>query len=219
MIFVLKNKQMKNFIKVILIGLIAISLSSASAQDEKAKKILEGTSKEMKSMTSSIFNFKLLIQGETKSGKAWVKGDKYKVKIGDYLIFNNGIKVWKYDGKKVCRKCDVEEEDEEELMNPTKLFTMWEEGFNYKYEKEITISGTKVHEITLTPKDPSEAEYHTVKLYVGVTSKQVKKAVITSKEQVKTTVTITSVEKNPAISDKTFVFAKDKYPGVEVIGC
>ena len=205
-----------------ILSLLLVPQFGQAQNSDKAQNILKETSAKMKNLKSAIIEFTLTMKGsgtnESKSGKAWVKGDKHKIELGDLKIFNNGIKKWVYNGKS-CTKCDADEDEDDAMLNPSNLFTMWETGFKYNYVKQTTLNGKSVHHIKLYPTNPSESEFHTVQLYIDVTSKEIVRTVITSKEQTTTTIEIKSMKKNSEIADSTFVFNKSKHPGIEVIEC
>ena len=85
------------------------------------------------------------------SGKAFLKGDKYKVELVDQDIYCDGETITTHVKEdEECYTSSVED-SEEEMITPNKLLTIWEDGYKYKYIKETTFQGTPVHHINLFP--------------------------------------------------------------------
>ena len=67
--------------------------------------------------------------------KLWLKGDNYRLDMGEQLLISDGKAVWK------VLKGDKEVEvslptNGEDALNPKNIFTMYEKGFKNKYIKE-----------------------------------------------------------------------------------
>ena len=75
-------------------------------------------------------------QTEKQTGKVQVKGSKFKLDIPGNTIVCDGKTIWAHnkDANEVTIKSfDANNEDQ---LNPSKIFTMYETGYKYKYEKE-----------------------------------------------------------------------------------
>ena len=69
---------------------------------------------------------------DTQAGSIILKEDRYIVDVGEQQIISNGTLVWTYlkDVKEV-QISEVDEDDEESMLNPITIFTMYETGFKY----------------------------------------------------------------------------------------
>jgi outer membrane lipoprotein-sorting protein len=211
--------------KTLWIG-AALGLCSFTAmqqdQDPKAKAILDEVSKKTKGYTSFQVEFTMQLENTTKkinesnSGKATMKGNKYIVELGKQKILCDGKVVWTIDteGRQVT-ETPVEEADDE--MNPTKMMTIWEKGFRYRYIGEVKEGTTTLHEIHLFPTNPAKAKYHTVILKIDKAKSQVHSVVIKKKNGDVHTLKITKFTPNVTIDDAEFKFDPKKYPGYEKI--
>lgn len=191
-------------------------------QDAKADAILDKLSKEIKDQKSFYVEFSSTTtnpDSDSKasiSGKGWVKGDKYYASFGDNTVISNGIKTWTIiKEEKTVYVTDADEEDEESV-NPKKLMTIWETGFKSKYTKQTTIGGESVHQIYLYPKKTS-TDYTYIVVYVSVSSNELKRVVMSMRDQTKMTYSLKKFTSNPTVEDSKFVFDKSKYPGYTVI--
>ena len=112
---------------------------------------------------------------------------------------------------------EYDSDEEEDIMNPRKLMTIWESGFKNKLGKETTINKERVNVIYLYPQNPSDVEYHTIILYIAKTKGELRKVIIKTKDATVMTYNLKKYTPNPTISNSKFVFDKTKYPGYTVI--
>ena len=108
-------------------------------------------------------------------------------------------------------------EDIDNAINPKEIFTIWKSGFNYKYVDVKTIENQNIHTIKMFPSDPSKSKYHTVLLKVNENKKQIKSAIIKTKNGIIIQFDIKGLKSNPTLNDNIFVWSKDKYPNVDII--
>lgn len=203
---------------------IVLASSTLFAQnDEKSEKILNSMSSEIKNLNSFYLEFEIHVKNATtgedskQKGTGYVKDDKYYATLGQNILISNAQKNWTVvKEEKVTYQSDASEEDEESI-NPKKLMTIWETGFKNKYNKQETLNGEKVHVINLFPTNPGEVSYHTIILYIGVDSNQLKKAIMKTKDGSTMTYSIEKFEKNKDIPDSKFVYNPQKFPGFKLI--
>ena len=198
-----------------------IFLSNISySQDEKAKKILDDLSKKGKSFEDFTaefsFNFFNKDQGidEYSDGKIWVKDDMYKLDISsDLSIINNGETLWYF--MKDVPEVQIMDSDPEDEMNPSKIFTIYESGYKYKYEGKNIINNKKIENISLFPKQ--SLAISKVILQVDIDKLELYKIQIMDKDGGTSIYTINSFKVNSNLSESKFNFKKKNHPGVEVI--
>ena len=198
-----------------------IFLSNISyCQDEKAKKILENLSKKGKSFEDFTaefsFNFFNISQGidEYSDGKIWVKDDMYKLDISsDLSIINNGETLWYF--MKDVPEVQIMDSDPEDEMNPSKIFTIYESDYKYKYDGNSIVDNKKVENISLFPKESGAIRQ--VILQVDVNKLELYKIQVMDKDGGTSIYTINSFNVNSNLSDSKFNFKKKNHPGVEVI--
>lgn len=216
--------------KNLTLSVIAIALgffAQAQNQDQvpkdpEAKKILDQLSAKTKSYStiSAKFDFNLINESEglneTQSGNITLKGDKYIVDIGEQQVISNGTVVRTYlkDAQEV-QISEVDEDDEESMLNPKTIFTMYEKGFKYVKDEDKSIGGVAVNVIRMYPLKPGEKPFHTVILNVDKNKMQIQSIEIKSKDGNIFTYTIKDFVGNKDFPDSKFEF---KTPaGVEEI--
>src|SRR5690606_25550453 len=146
----------------------------------------------------------------TSKGQIMIKGAKFYVETGEgQNLHCDGRTVWTHvvEDNEVY-KCPKEEAfDGEDIPDPSKLLTIWENDFNSRYLKEETIGGTKYHVINLHPTKPGDVKFHTITLKINASKKEVEYITIQSKDGSPTTFHITSFKGNETISDGQFRYS------------
>jgi outer membrane lipoprotein carrier protein len=202
---------MKNFIALILISLCGFAF--AQEQDPKAKAILDEVSKTTKGyrtltaeVTFTNFDKDKKPIDKPQAWKVLTKGQKFRLEIPGSTIMSDGKTLWNYnkDAKEVTIRHFDPENDEQ---NPARIFTMYETGYKYKYDKEEKSGSALCHVIDLFPAiKPEKKKFHTVKLYVDKTKKQVVKMRMLMKDGGSQLFEVKSLKPNLEIADGQFIF-------------
>lgn len=212
---------MKNIYSLSLL-LIFGMVAEAQKNDPDAKKILDGVSTKFKSFKTVQANFTYSVENadgkslSSKNGTVSMKGTKYRVNFNGQEIYCDGTTVWNYD--KSSNEVTVSKLDAANgTITPQKLFTNF-------YDKDFlyTLNGVKkqgnkmLQEIQMTPTDKSKS-FHTVYLLIDKISKTIYSTKVLEKTGDRYSYTVTSLKPNLPMDDKSFVFDKSNYPGVEVV--
>ena len=200
--------------KLLSVLLVCVSfLVNAQDQDPKAKAILDDLSKTTKAYKSITADYVFTIlnkekkQVEKQAGKVLIKGNKFKLDIPGNTIVCDGKTLYNYskDAKEVTIK-NFEAENEDQL-NPSKIFTIYETGYKFKYDKEEKVGTVNCHVIDLYPSvKPEKKKFHTAKIYVDKTKKQITKLVMLMKDGGQNVYEIKTLKPNLEIADPMFVF-------------
>jgi outer membrane lipoprotein-sorting protein len=201
--------------KAILLALLTVGSYTINAQnDPKAKTILDDLSKKTKAYTSIKAEFSFTVEKKDKSkdtqnGKVQTKGTKYKLEIPGHEIYCDGKTVWDYikDANEVQIK-DMEAGTD--AVTPSNIFTLYEKGFKYKFDSEDAVTQT----ISLFPENPDKKKFHTVKLYINKSKKEISSVKMLMKDGTTQTYAIKSFTANANIPDSEFTFDKKAHPGV-----
>ncbi len=193
--------------------------ANAQDQDPKAKLLLDQLSKKTKTYQTITAAYTLTTLDKSKKpidkqdGKIIVKANKFKLEIPGNTIVCDGKTTWTHmkDANEVTIKnFDISADD---MMNPTKIFTIYEKGFKYKYSK--VEGGLDVIDLFPAVK-PEKKKYHTAKIYINKVKMQVMKLVMLMKDGSTQTYEIKSFVPNSKIEDKFFVFDTSKFKPEEV---
>jgi len=209
--------------KAILL-LLALTLSIPAAfsqQDKKAKQILDKLSAKTKSYASirTEFSYSLVNKdrkiNKVQNWKLWLKGDSYRLDMGDQMLISDGKAVWK------VLKSDKEVEislptSGEDALNPKNIFTMYEKGFKNKYIKEGKVGTKVVHIIELYPINPKSKDYSIIRLFIDKTAIQIVKSEVVGNNGNIYTYEIKKFTANESTEQGFFNYKATEFPGFEV---
>lgn len=205
----------------LLAGMLFSMATAVQAQeqvDKKAKTILDDLSKTTKSYTTIKSEFSIQLNNkegkatDTQTGTVYLKGDKYKLELKGQDIYSDGKTMWTH--LKEPKEVQINNvEKNTKGITPQNIFTLYENGFNYKYEKEEKGQ----HVINLYPKNPDKEKYHTIKLMVDKAKKQITSVKVMMKDGTSQVITVKSFTPNTEMKDAMFTWDKKAHPGVEEI--
>ena len=195
-----------------------------SQQDAKAKEILEKVTKTTQSLASldAKFSFEMNNKAENikdKSvGSIVLKNKKYKLNIPQMglQVTCDGKTIWTYMVNSNEVTVANLDESTDELMDPAKIFTIYEKGFNYKFISETVEAGVPVYNIELTPQKPT-GDVQKIKLMINKQKMLIHGAVMTGKDGNTIIVAVTQLKTDGVYADSDFVFDSKKYKGIEVV--
>lgn len=217
----MKIKQL--FFLLILTTFLAAPLS-AQNNVQKAKNILNKLSKTYKAHKSIKADFTITTINRDKTkmsqgGTIWVKKKFFKIAMSDQVIMCDGKTIWTWQ-KEVNEVQIKNYKPSSREIQPSQLFTIWEQGFNYVWAGTSTQAGKKVDVIDLAPKDGKEGkDYSKVKLYVNKALNQIVSATIIKKNGMKVTYTINNQSTKERLTKSDFKMdtkAKQK-AGAEIV--
>jgi len=208
-------------------------LGSAQAQqpkevvDAKAKAILDEVAKQTKTYTSIKADFSSVTEKkesntkttvtEAQTGTLQLKGTKYKLEFKGQAIFCDSKTQWTYIKESNEVQINNAPDPNASDINPINIFTLYEKGYKYKYEKEELVNGAKADIINLYPTDPDKKSYHTIRLTIDKANKQITVVKILNKNGTSNTITVKNFTPNSEMADAMFTFNKADYKGVEVV--
>lgn len=200
-------------IKQLFFLLFATTLLAAPlhAQDniKKAKSILDKLSKTYKSHKNIKAVFSITTENPDKSkvsqkGTIWVKKKAFKIDMDDQEIVCDGSTIWTWQ-KEVNEVQIKKYAPSSKEIQPSEIFTLWENGFSYVWAGNVTVGTKKLDVIDLIPKDGTEGkDYAKVKLNVDATANKISSCTIIKKNGVKITYTITSETSNERLAKSYF---------------
>jgi len=210
--------------KKILVIFLSIGFLSVQAQyDKKAKEILDKVSAKNKAYSTERVEFLYIqenINDKTKSvknGTLLLKATKYKLDLMGNSIFCDSKTLWSYVKENNEVNVSNVADQEGSLLNPAKVFNMYEKGFKYKLIREKFDNNRSVYEIELYPEKVGESEFSKVRLLIDKDKMQLYLVQYFAKDANRVTIEIQKITPNESITDNSFTFDKTKYPKVEVV--
>lgn len=204
-----------------ILAAILITVVGFAQTDQKAKDILDRASAKIEGYKTLKIKFGVVITAEgeepiSQKGVLYLKSDKYKLDMTDQEVYNDGTTVTTYlKEDNECYRTPVEDLEEEEMLSPEELLTLYEDGYNLRYDGEQEYAGEMCDVIFLYPKDPKNAKFHTVKMLVNQSKNEVVYAYLKGKDGTNMKYKLVSMEIDVEMSDDTFIFNEAEHPGVE----
>ena len=206
--------------------LILISISSAyfgqslESKNLKCEKILQKVSDNIQKNNASKFNFKLEIKSEDineiQNGYALIEKEKFYYKTGEREVICDGVNVWTYLPED--NECYIDLlEDLDNTLNPSEIFTIWKEGFKFKYMNKTIVNNQTIHKIKMFPAQPDKNTFHTVLVDVNESLKLITEASVKTKDGVTIKTSISKLTSNPKINTKQFSWDADSHPNSDEI--
>ncbi|MDR2955745.1 MAG: outer-membrane lipoprotein carrier protein LolA [Prevotella sp.] len=157
-------------------------------------------------------------QGATYSydGKAYMKGDKFRIEIPDAITWFDGETQWVY--VKDTEEVNVSNPtgDELQAISPSSLFSIYKSGFNLKYKGEKKDNTKLLYEIELTPENKN-SEFSRIIVQIDKGSNMFHRITLVDKVGLENILTIKKYMTQQELPDQTFRFNKSDYPDVEVV--
>ncbi len=153
----------------------------------------------------------------TQSGTIYVDGSKYSLDIGDYLIISDGVTIWTYEP--AVNDCYVDDAEmmAEDGMDPSKLFTIWEDDFKNEWKGTATVNGEELTQINLYPLAGDDKPFHTIQLYISEKDLELRRAIVKGREGTDVTYDVGSFKPQAEVPTNTFTFDPAKFPGVNIV--
>ena len=200
--------------------LITLFLSfSVTVFSQDASQILNSLSEKTKSYKNISMDFDFKYENELedirekKSGKIIIENEKFKLEIDDQIIVCNGKDQWIYS--KETNEVQILEYDRtNEFMNPKNLLNIYEQGYNYRYDKEIEIDSKFYHLIDLFPNEENN-EIIKISLAISKDENMVKK--IEAFESNGAIYTYTVIKSRYNRKNLKFDFNTSKYENIYII--
>ncbi len=208
---------MRHFTALLFLLLFHAIVSAQT--DPKAKAILDKSAAKFKAYPAVEVDFNLSMENKAENisekhkGKAYMKGNMYKVEVMDVISYYDGKNIYTYmpDVKEVNIKSP--DAEQEELLNPVTLFDIHNKEFN----QQLVNTANGVAHIELTPIDKKK-NINKIGILIDPNTSMIQKVTLFGKDGNNIIVVINSIKQPSTIpSDSFFRFDTKQFPDVEVI--
>ena len=204
---------MKNLIFITL-AFFTISLNAQNSQ--KAEGLLNEVSSKVKGYDNMVIDFKYTLENNAANvnqetrGDVSIKGEKYVLNLMGTTQMFDGEKVYTIIPEDEEINISTYVEDEENNITPSKMFSFYEEGYNYEMDVEQNLNGRKIQYVKLTPKD-SDAEVKNILLGIDSQTKHIYNLIQTQDNDTKITITVKSFKTDQELAQNLFTFEEARY--------
>lgn len=214
---------MKNLLSLFTAFLLLATSTAVHAQDDpKSKAVIDKLIAKSKAWTSFEADFvSVLVNNASKlnvkqEGNVRVKGKLFHLALTDNTVINDGKAIYTYS-KKSNEVTISDPADMDKELDPTKLFTIYEQGFKSQFvEEKKAADGSMEQVIKLFPLEPGKKPYHTVMMTIDKAKVEPKVVKVLYKDGNEVTYTLKKFTPNVDLYESVFVFDKNKFPGVEI---
>lgn len=200
--------------------LLAALTSTVSAQNARAilDKASEAYNKAGSVTVSFTLDAKDIKAKNTYSydGKAYMKGNKFKIEIPDAITWFDGITQWVY--VKDTEEVNISNPSGEELqgISPSALFGIYKKGYNLSYKGEKRSGGKVLQQVELTPQKKG-ADITKILVEIDKMTNIFSTITLTDKSGIQNILSIKNYQTGSNIPETTFTFNKKDYPKAEIV--
>jgi len=214
---------MKN---IFILSAILVFAATAQGQSHKeAKALLAEVRKTTESFKSQTISFKNEIDAptgkadaprskRTSTGKAQIKGDKYRIDMGDFLAIFDGKQTFMVypDDKEINL---VSGPQSGINITPSAILASYEKGYSYTMGGKETIGGKTIQYIRMKP--AAVIDVKEILIGVDTKTKQLYSYEQFGQNGVNTKLTVTAYTVNTDVSDNLFSLKSSEFAGFDVI--
>ena len=194
--------------------MVSINLSAQDSQ--KAENLLNEVSSKVQAYDNMVIDFKYSLENTTENVNQETRGD-VSIK-GEKYVLNLMGTTQMFDGKKIYTIIPEDEEinisdyieEDENNITPSKMFSFYEDGYNYEWDIAQNVNGRQIQYVKLTPKD-SNAEVKDILLGIDSQTKHIYNLIQTQDNDTKITITVKSFKTNQPLSQNLFTFDEERY--------
>ena len=207
--------------KLLLVGLVLLSVQVYGQRDPEAKRVLDAMSdtyKDIPSFTADIIYRLENIEddiNETFEGQIGVKDDKFRMIAEEQEIIISDGNVWTYLAEENEVNIDTYDPDERDVT-PSNIYTLYRKGYKYILFGQETLGRQAYNVVDLSP-DDKDSEYFRIRLYINPSTNYLKMFTLYAKSGNRYTYEINNFNARANLTDDYFVFDESKYEDVEVI--
>jgi len=201
---------------IIIVALVLFNTNIFSQNSEEAKVLLDEVAAKVEGYENihlefihKLDNIDADVHQETR-GNVTIEGDLYHLNyMGTEQLFDgeNIYLIIHEDEEVIIQKPN---ENEDETLTPSKMFTFYQNGFLYEMDELKTIKGIKIQYVKLSPID-SDSEISSFLVGIDVKTKHIYNIIETGINSTVTTLEVRSFKSNQPISENLFIFDLEKY--------
>jgi outer membrane lipoprotein-sorting protein len=103
-----------------------------------------------------------------------------------------------------------------DLMDPSKIFTIYEHGFKYNFIAEKTENGKPTYYIDLIP-EKADNDLGKISISIDKATMMIHSAVMSDKSGTQYTIKVEKMDLNKPVDESQFKFDTSKYKDIEII--
>lgn len=146
-----------------------------------------------------------------------LSGDKYKITVDkDLIMYCDGESIWNIsvtDNEGTQEEYDISQSNEE--ITPSNIWTIYEKGFQYIINAEMTKGTITSVEIDLAPEN-KDLDYFKIRMSVNKKTNEIISMRVFAKDGTHYVYKLDNFIANPKVDDNNFKFIQANHPDVEM---
>ena len=198
----------------LLLGCSTVALAQGP---EQAKYLLNQVSVEIKKQKNLRLEFQYVLENKEEQikqeteGKVTLAGDQYKLEFLEVIQLFDGKKTYTIVPENEEVTVSIPDEGEAISVNPSKLLSFYEEGYDYHWDINQRVVGRNIQFVKLIPSEENE-DIQYLLLGIDVAKNSIYRLIEIGNNKTTTTLTIINQEENISLPEDYFEFNSSEYP-------
>ena len=199
---------------LLLLGCSTLALAQGP---EQAKYLLNQVSVEIKKQKNLRLEFQYVLENKEEQikqeteGKVTLAGDQYKLEFLEVIQLFDGKKTYTIVPENEEVTVSIPDEEETISVNPSKLLSFYEEGYDYHWDINQRVVGRNIQFVKLIPSEENE-DIQYLLLGIDVAKNSIYRLIEIGNNKTTTTLTIINQEENISLPEDYFEFNSSEYP-------
>lgn len=199
---------------LLLLGCSTLALAQGP---EQAKYLLNQVSVEIKKQKNLRLEFQYVLENKEEQikqeteGKVTLAGDQYKLEFLEVIQLFDGKKTYTIVPENEEVTVSIPDEGEAISVNPSKLLSFYEEGYDYHWDISQRVMGRNIQFVKLIPSEENE-DIQYLLLGIDVAKNSIYRLIEIGNNKTTTTLTIINQEENISLPEDYFEFNSSEYP-------
>tara|TARA_B110000238_G_scaffold2501_1_gene2420 strand:+ start:325 stop:978 length:654 start_codon:yes stop_codon:yes gene_type:complete len=208
------QKQQRMRFILLLLGCYTVALAQGP---EQAKYLLNQVSVEIKKQKNLRLEFQYVLENKEEQikqeteGKVTLAGDQYKLEFLEVIQLFDGKKTYTIVPENEEVTVSIPDEGEAISVNPSKLLSFYEEGYDYHWDISQRVVGRNIQFVKLIPSEENE-DIQYLLLGIDVAKNSIYRLIEIGNNKTTTTLTIINQEENISLPEDYFEFNSSEYP-------
>jgi outer membrane lipoprotein-sorting protein len=207
-------KQMPMRLLFLLMGFSFIAMAQGP---EQAKYLLNKVSTEIKTHQNLRLEFQYVLENKEEQirqeteGKVTLAGDQYLLEFLDVIQLFDGEKLHTIVPENEEITISTPDPDEAISVNPSKLLSFYEEGYDYQWDISQRVMGRTIQFVKLIPSEENN-DIRYLLLGIDLDENSIYRLIEIGNNKTTTTLTILNQEENISLPNDYFEFDSSEYP-------
>lgn len=201
----------------LLFLLMGFSFIAMAQGPEQAKYLLNKVSTEIKTHQNLRLEFQYVLENKEEQirqeteGKVTLAGDQYLLEFLDVIQLFDGEKLHTIVPENEEITISTPDLDEAISVNPSKLLSFYEEGYDYQWDISQRVMGRTIQFVKLIPSEENN-DIRYLLLGIDLDENSIYRLIEIGNNKTTTTLTILNQEENISLPNDYFEFDSSEYP-------